>query len=136
MQLTPYLFFNGDCTQALALYERCLGAKVVARMTWGEAPMADQMPREMHGKVMHFLMQVDGQDVMGADAPPDRYSKPQGYFLAIRAGEIEEAERIFATLSEGGTVREPMSETFFAHRFGMVVDRFGTPWMVLVQKAS
>ncbi|HYB97717.1 MAG TPA: VOC family protein [Candidatus Limnocylindrales bacterium] len=135
MQLTPYLFFNGDCAEALKLYERCLGARILARMTWAEAPMADQMPKALHDKVMHFHMEIDGSSVMGGDAPPERYNRPQGFFVAIRTGSIEQAERMFADLSEKGVVREPIGETFFALRFGMLVDRFGTPWMVLCERS-
>ncbi|HYC54439.1 MAG TPA: VOC family protein [Candidatus Binatia bacterium] len=134
MQLTPYLFFNGDCAAALELYEQCLGARIVVKMTYAEAPMADQMPAEMRDKVMHFQMEIDGNTVMGGDAPSHLFHKPQGFYIAIRTAEVAQAERIFASLSEGGTVREAMNETFFAHRFGMLIDRHGTPWMVLCQK--
>jgi PhnB protein len=103
-------------------------------MTFADAPPGTPVPPEAKGQVMHARFTVGGDTIMGSDAPGGRYNKPQGYAVNIGVETPEEAERIFAALSEGVTADMPMSETFFAKRFGVVTDRFGTHWMVLCEK--
>ncbi len=95
--------------------------------------MAKDMPG-WENKVIHGRVNIGGTIVMGADAPPGRYSKPQGATLTVSTDNSADAERAFKALSEKGAVSMPMTETFFAHRFGMVTDQFGIPWMVIHQK--
>jgi PhnB protein len=130
MQLSPYLAFDGQCEAAFKCYEECLGGKIVMMMRYGESPMADQTPPDWREKVLHVTLAVNDQVLSGADAPPGRYQKPQGFSVTLSLGDPAEAERIFKTLAEKGTVQMPIQETFWALRFGMVVDRFGTPWMI------
>ena len=130
MKISPYLNFQGQCAEAFRFYERVLGGKITFIQTYGDSPMRDEVPPDSHDAVMHATLQVDGQVLMGADAPPPHFERPQGISLSIGIDDPAEAERIFAALSEGGQVRMPMQETFWAPRFGMCVDRFGTPWMV------
>src|SRR5581483_11140693 len=104
--------------------------KIQMMMTYGNSPMADQFPADFHNKIMHVSMLVDGQVLMGADAPPGRGAKPQGFTVAISVSDTSQAERIFNTLAEGGQVQMPLQQTFWAKKFGMLIDRFGTPWMV------
>jgi PhnB protein len=96
--------------------------------------MAAQMPPEMRDKVMHVSLEAKGATLMGSDAPPDRFKPAQGFAVSVNVDTADEAERIFAALSEGATVGMPIQETFWATRFGMLVDRFGTPWMVNCEK--
>ena len=130
MTISPYLSFNGDCAKAFQFYEKCLGGKIVFTMTWGQSPMAAQTPADQHDRVMHTTLKVGDQTFSGADAPPDRHRKPHGFCVALEIPAAEEADRVFQALSENGTVQMPMQETFWALRFGMLIDQFGTPWMI------
>ena len=130
MHLNPYLSFNGNCAEALKLYERCLGAKVEMLMTWGESPMAAQLPADRRDKVMHARLAIGSDVIMAADAPPDQYTTPSGFSVTVNVDDPKEAERIFTTLADGGSVRMELQQTFFAQKFGVLVDRFGIPWMV------
>lgn len=134
MKINAYLSFNGQCAAALSFYEKVLGAKTVMKMTFGESPMGKDMPPEARALIMHARFVIGGETVMLSDAPCDRYSKPQGFHMTINVDEPAEAERIFKALSEKGQVTMPMEETFWAHRFAMFVDQFGTPWMINCEK--
>ena len=127
MRINPYLHFTGNCEEAFKFYEKAIGGKIE-----GFVPFGEHGPEgaDWKGKVMHGSMQVGGITLMGTDAPPAFYHKPQGFRVAINVDTAEEAERIFKALSEGGNVTMPIQETFFAQRFGMVDDKFGQPWMV------
>jgi PhnB protein len=130
VQFTPYLNFNGDCEAAFKTYERVLGGKIEAFMTHGESPIADQVPESWHKRVLHARLVVGDAVLMASDTPPNDYSKPAGIFVSIGVKEPAEADRIFYELSDQGTVLMPIDKTFWAARFGMLVDRFGTPWMI------
>ena len=135
MLLSPYLFFNGQCEAAFKFYEQCLGGKIVALMTYGETPMADQTPPEQQSAIVHARLTVGDMVLMGADAPPDRYEKPQGFAVSFIVTEPAEAERLFHALAANGTIVMPIEETFWAVRFGMCVDQFGILWMINCEKA-
>jgi PhnB protein len=130
MRMTPYLNFNGTCREALAFYAEVFGGKIESAMTYGESPMREHMEADWHDNVMHAHMTIGDVDLMAADVPPSMYQKPQGFGVSIHVTDPADAERIFAALAEGGTVTMPIQETFWAARFGMLSDRFGTPWLV------
>lgn len=130
MQLNPYLNFNGQCESAFKFYEKCLGGKITAMLTFGSSPRAEQTPPEWHDKIMHARLTVGEAVLMASDAPPGHYEKTKGMSIALNTEKPEEAERIFAALSENGTVQMPIQSTFWAARFGMLVDQFGIPWMI------
>ena len=136
MQLNPYLFFNGSCEEAFRFYERVLGGRIVAMMTHEGTPTAEHTPAEWRGKIIHARMIVGDQVLMASDAPPGHQEDMKGFSINVGVDDPSEAERIFHALAEGGTVRMPIQETFWAVRFGMLVDRFGTPWMVNCEKAE
>jgi PhnB protein len=136
MQLNPHLTFNGDCEAAFKFYQQCLGGNLQAMMTWGDSPMADQVPAELRDKIIHATLIVGESALMGGDSPSDRYEKPVGISITIQINDPSDAERIFSQLSEGGTVTMPIQQTFWTVRFGMLVDRFGIPWMVNCQQAA
>jgi len=136
MLLNPYLLFNGECEAAFKFYERCLGAKIEAVITYAESPMADQTPPERQNKVLHASLSIDGQTLMGSDAPPERYDAPQGVWISLGIKNPGEAERVFGALSEYGKVVMPIGETFWAMRFGMLIDQFGIPWMINCEKPA
>lgn len=130
MQLNPHLTFNGQCEAALKFYENCLGGKIVMMMTNGESPMAEQTPPDRRGKIMHATFAVGDQVLSGSDAAPEIYQKPRGFSVQLNVADAGEADRIFKALAEKAEVQMPVQETFWALRFGMLVDQFGTPWMI------
>lgn len=130
MQLNPYLSFNGKCEAAFKFYEQCLGGKIGVILTYGSSPMAEQTPPEWRDKIMHVRLTVGDEVLMGSDNPPEHYEETKGMSVSLNVELPEDAERIFRALSENGTVRMPLQETFWAARFGMLVDQFGIPWMV------
>jgi len=136
MKLNPYLLFDGNCEAALRFYEQALGAKTLSLMHYGGTPACAQLPADMKNKVLHARFAVGDVVVMVSDCPPDRYTKPQGQALALGTDQPAEAERLFHSLAEGGTVTMPIDKTFFAERFGMVTDKFGVPWMVSCEKPA
>lgn len=136
MQLNPYLNFNGQCEAAFKFYEECFGGKIQTLMTWGDSPMADQVPTEWRDKIIHTSLVVGDTALLGTDAPPDSYEKPRGISVTIQIEDAAEGERIFNSLAENGTVQMPFQKTFWAAGFGMLVDRFGIPWMVNCGQAT
>jgi PhnB protein len=136
VRVNTYLSFKGDCEAAFRLYERCLGGHIEAVFRYGGSPLASQAPPGWGDKVMHASITIGEQVLMGADVAPDRYETPKGMSLSIHTGSIEEAERVFRELGEGGRVVMPLEETFWAPRFGMVVDRFGVPWLVSAESEA
>jgi PhnB protein len=130
MKINPYLSFDGQCEAAFRFYEQCLGGRIVALITFGETPMAEQCAPALRGKIAHARLVVGDQVLMGGDPPPEHFEKPKGFSVTINVDEPDEAERVFHALAEGGTVNMPIQKTFWALRFGMLVDKFGTPWMI------
>jgi PhnB protein len=130
MQLISYLTFNGQCEEAFRFYEQSLGGQIESMMPHSGSPMENHVPAEWKDKIMHARLTVGGATLMGSDAPPDRYEAPKGSWVHIGLEDAAEADRIFQILSEGGSINMPIQKTFWASRFGMLVDRFGTPWMV------
>jgi PhnB protein len=137
MQVNPYLNFNGQCAEAFRFYEQVLGGKIEAMMTHGESPTAGEVPSELHDRILHARLVVDGQALMGSDSPPEYYAKPQGLYVSVNVETPADAERIFQALVENGTVIMPFEKTFWAAGgFGMLIDRFGSPWMINCEKAA
>jgi PhnB protein len=136
MQINPYLSFNGKCAAAFKFYEKVLGGKLLMMMTYGESPMAAQTAPDHKDRIVHARLAVGDMLLMGADAPPQFYTPMQGMVVTIGVDTPAEAERVFTALAENGTVRMPIQETFWAQRFGMLIDQFGTPWMVNCEKSG
>jgi PhnB protein len=129
-----HLAFDGNCAEAFALYGKALDGETVFSTTYGATPAADTVPSNWKDKVIHATFEFSGQTLTGCDAPPGRYTKPQGFAVMLSVDDAKEAERLFAALSAGGKVEMPIQETFWAVRFAMFTDRFGTPWMINVGK--
>ena len=134
MQLNPYVSFKGQCEMAFKFYEQCLAAKIMSMFTYAQTPMADQVPVAWRHKIIHARLMVGDQELMGADPTPEHYEQPKGFSLSLTFDDPAEAERVFHAMSQNGTVRMPIQETFWARRFGMLVDQFGIPWMVNCEK--
>lgn len=137
MQFIPYLSFDGNCAEAFDFYRQLFGGSIVHQGTFGEMPDAPPMSDEAKNAVMHVHLQVGAQSLMGSDAMPGAgegcaggYSKPQGTWVSIAVESAAEGRRLFDSLAAGGTVAMPFAATFWSPGFGMVTDRFGTPWMV------
>ncbi len=136
MQMNTYLTFDGRCEEAFTFYARSLGGSIESMFRHGETPGADQVPADWRDKIMHATLNLPGGILMGSDAPPGSVPvTPAGFAISLHPKEPSEAERIFAALSEGGTVQMPIQETFWSVRFGMLTDRFGIPWMVNCEQA-
>ena len=136
MELTSYLNFNGQCEAAFKFYEKALGGKIEAMILHEGTPAADHVPADWRKKILHARLLVGDQALMASDVTPDHYKNPQGFSVSIDVKTPAEAERVFRALEEGGTVTMPLQQTFWASRFGMVVDRFGTPWMINCRQAA
>ena len=134
MQLHTYLNYGGNCEQAFKFYEQHLGGKITMLMRHGEAPEPGPTPPDWKDKVLHARMNLGGTELLGADVPKDRFQPMRSAYLTLTLGSNEEAERVYALLSDGGEIFMKMEESFFAHRFAMLRDRFGTSWMLLHPK--
>lgn len=138
MQLNPYLHFGGRCAEAFAFYEQHLGARGNGVMFFRNGPAADQVGPEMQDKVMHASLLLGDVELVGTDGDGDGCEAPgaaiTGMHVVLTVDAPEEAENLYAVLAEGGTAEMSMDETFWAKRFGMVVDRFGVPWMINCNK--
>jgi PhnB protein len=134
MQVQPYLFFDGRCEEAVEFYRRALGAKVEMLMRFKDCPEPEHRPSpDTENKVMHCSLRIGEATVMASDGMrPKGQPSFQGISLSLTAADVAEAERLFNALADGGQVQQPLIETFFSPRFGMVADRFGVPWMVVV----
>ena len=136
MQVQPYLFFDGRCEEAVEFYKKTLGAKVEMMMRFKENPDKDKNPNCMpsdDNKIMHAAFKVGDTTVMGSDGMAAG-GKPEfkGFSLTVSAKDDAEAEKTFAALSDGGKVEMPLTKTFFSSKFGMLTDKFGIGWMVIV----
>jgi PhnB protein len=134
MQINSYLVYDGRCEEAFQTYAKIFGGTVKTLLRHGDTPAAQFVPPNWHSKVMHSELSLASGLLMGSDAPPDRYQAMAGFSVSIQVDQPAEAERIFAALADGGKQTMPIQETFWAQRFGMVTDRFGTPWMINCMK--
>ena len=130
MQVNPYLTFDGNCEAALKFYQKVLGARIEAMFPYESGPPDMPTPADYKKKIMHAKATIDGEVLMGSDAPPGHFQKPQGFSVSLQVEDPTDAERKFKALAEGGTVTMPFGKTFFSKGFGMCVDQFGIPWMV------
>ena len=128
--LDAYVFFNGNCAEAMRFYERTLGGKL-DMMTHAQSPIADQVPPGSADRIMHARLTIDGRNLMASDSMVGQpYGGMKGFSLALAYPTAAEAKRVFDALADGGQVTMPLQKTFWAEAFGMLTDRFGTPWMI------
>jgi PhnB protein len=132
MQVQPYLFFDGRCDEALEFYKKSIGAEVKMLMRWKDSPDKSMCVPENADKVMHAQFQVGDTTIMSSDGRNTGKPKFEGFALSISAKDEADADNKFSALAEGGQVTMPLAKTFFSPRFGMVADKFGVHWMVLV----
>jgi PhnB protein len=139
VQLQPYLFFDGRCEEAIEYYKKALGAKVEMLMRFKDSPEpADpgMCPAGSENKIMHASLKIGDTSVMASDGQCNGKPSFQGFSLSLTVGDEGEAERLFKALADGGQVQMPLTKTFFSPRFGMLADRFGVMWMLMVAPES
>jgi PhnB protein len=136
MKLNTYLNFGGNCGEALRFYEQHLGGKIIDLSSFADMPDRNSVPPGLENGVLHARIEIGGALLMASDAPPDSYQPMRSAYLALSADSIEEAERLYAVLSEGGEIFMPLAETFFAVRFAMLRDKFGTSWMIHCERPA
>jgi PhnB protein len=134
MKLNPYLTFDGRCEEAFKFYEQLLGGKITRIAPYEGSPLASHVPEDWRSKIMHATLQIGDQQLMGLDAQPGHYETPKGVSVSLNLESAADAERIFNALAEGGKVKTTLQQTFWAARFGMLTDRFGTPWKINCEK--
>jgi PhnB protein len=132
MQVQSYLFFDGRCDEAIEFYKKSLGAKVEMIMRWKDAPDKSMATPVNADKVMHSAIRIGDTMVLASDGRNTGQPDFKGFSLTITAKDEAEADKLFAALGDGGKVTMPMTKTFFSARFGMLADKFGVGWMILV----
>ncbi|MGH6848293.1 MAG: VOC family protein [Methylocella sp.] len=132
MQVQPYLFFEGCCEEAVEFYRKALDAEITMLLRFKESPDPGMCAPSTLEKVMHMSFRVGDTILLASDGRCTGQRNFQGFSLSLTAADDAEAERLFASLADGGQVQMPLSKTFFSSRFGMVADRFGVPWMIVV----
>ena len=128
--LDSYIFFDGNCAEAMRFYERVTGGKLQMMMKYGESPDKNACPPGSDDRIMHASLLIDGRNLMASDSPAGQHRPMQGFALSLYYDSPEEAKRKFDMLADGGQVMMPFGPTFWAKGFGMLTDRYGTPWMV------
>ena len=136
MAVTPYLFLDGRCEEAIEFYKQALGAKVEVMMRFKEAPGDHKCSPGTENHIMHACLRIGDTAVMASDGMAQSKPEFKGFSLALNAKNEAEADRLFAKLSEGGQVHMPLGKTFFSPRFGTVADKFGVSWMVVVEQPA
>ena len=132
LQPIPYLGFDGNCEEAMRFYEKILGGKINVMMSGADSPMAGQMPKEFAHRIMNAQLELPGGALLYAGDTPLHipYEGIKGVSITLNYNSVEEAELIFKALSEGGKITMPFSPTFWAKKFGMLVDKFGVAWII------
>ena len=130
MKISPHLIFDGQCREAFVEYQRIFGGKLATLMTFGESPLAAGVDAKWHSRILHATLLLDGAELNGADVLPHDYRRPQGFSVILNVGDVERARETFASLAAGGQVNMPLQSTFWSPGFGVLVDRFGTPWEI------
>ena len=130
MRISAHLIFDGQCREAFVAYEKILGGTLATFMTFGESPLAASVDAKWHARILHATLEVDGAELNGADVLPHDYQRPQGFSVILSLGGVERARQIFTALAEGGKINMPFQSTFWSPGFGVLVDRFGTPWEI------
>jgi PhnB protein len=131
-KIEPYLFFNGRCEEALEFYRKALGAEVTMMMKYKESPDPSMCPPGSGDKVMHASFRIGQNGIMASDGRCEGKASFEGFSLCVSLPNTDEAERFFAALADGGQVQMPLVKTFYSPLFGMVADRFGVSWMIMV----
>ena len=135
MRVSPHLVFDGQCRQAFEHYHRVLGGEL-GLLTYGDSPAASEVKREWRDRIVHAALKVGGIELAGADALPQDFEQPQGFYVLLHVDSEDEAKLIFDRLSVKGEIRVPFGPTFWSPGFGVLRDQFGVPWEVGIEVSS
>lgn len=135
MHISPHLCFDGQCREAMRLYQSILGGTFQTMLTYGETPMASSMDSRWHDRIVHATLILEGIELTGVDLLPDSYQKPQGFFVTLTVPGVVRAGEIFKALGEAGTIKMPFEKTFWSPGFGVLIDRFSIPWEINTESA-
>jgi len=130
MRISAHLCFDGQCREAIELYQKTLGGTIQTMLTYGESPMASSTDPRWHGRIVHATLVLENIELTGVDMIPDAYQRPQGFFVTLTVEGVARAKEIFTALCQGGVIRVPFEKTFWSPGFGVLVDRFGIPWEI------
>jgi PhnB protein len=130
MRVSPHLCFDGQCREAIQLYQRTLGGAIQTMLTYGESPMASSTDVRWHDRIVHATLVLDEVELTGVDMIPGSYQRPQGFFVTLTVEGVARAKKIFKALSRGGAIHFPFEKTFWSPGFGVLTDRFGIPWEI------
>ena len=130
MRISPHLCFDGQCRDAMQLYQKILGGTLQTMLTYGESPMASSVDARWHGLVVHATLVLDEIELTGVDMISGSYQRPQGFFVTITVAGAARARDTFTALAEGGVIKMPFEKTFWSPGFGVLTDRFGIPWEI------
>ena len=130
MRISAHLCFDGQCREAIQLYQRILGGTIQTMLTYGESPMASSTDPRWHDRIVHATLVVDDIELTGVDMIPGSYHRPQGFFLTLSVAGVARAEEIFKALGQGGEIQVPFEKTFWSPGFGVLIDRFQIPWEI------
>ena len=135
MNLTTHVTYNGQCEAAFKFYERCLGGKIRSMLAWGSTPMAKHAPPGWGEKILHASLLIGDDVLAGADVLPEQYEQPKGFAVLLGVEDPADAERVFHALAENGKVLMEIQKTFWAARFGVLIDQYGVPWEINCEQA-
>jgi PhnB protein len=136
MAFRPYLFFGGNCREAFTRYQQIFGGELTL-LTMGDVPSEEAPPPEAADMIIHAAIAIGDDLLMASDDPTaDGFGPVQGMMVSYDAADVDDAKRVFEALADGGTISQALEPTFFSTAFGMCVDRFGTPWMVVAPEPS
>jgi PhnB protein len=130
VRISPHLCFDGQCREAMHLYQSILGGTLQTMLTYGETPMASSVESRWHHRIVHATLVLDDVELTGVDLIDGAYQRPQGFFVTLTVAGMARASEIFGALSDGGTIKLPFEKTFWSPGFGVFVDRFGIPWEI------
>jgi len=128
VRISPHLCFDGQCREAIELYQKVIGGTILTMLTYGESPMASSIDPQWHERIVHATLALDKLELTGVDMLPGSYDRPQGFFLTLNLDDVVRARELFMSLSQGGVIRVPFEKTFWSPGFGVLVDRFSIPW--------
>ena len=130
MQLSTHLLFSGACQEAFSFYAECFGGSSLRMLTYGDSPAAGEASANWQDKILHATLIIGNSTLSGADVLPEQHENASGFYVLLDVDDVPEANRIFNALAKGGVVRMPLKSTFWSPAFGVVIDRFGTPWEI------
>ena len=130
IRIAPHLTFDGQCREAIQMYQQIFGGTIATMLTYGDSPIASQIDPRWHSRIVHATLQFGESEFTGADLMPHDYRKPEGFFVTVTIEEATLAEKIFQQLAQNGEVRLPFQSTFWSPGFGVVIDQYGVPWEI------